>query len=85
LNAGDDPWVPGDFGVPAAFGSVIAEGRPADFDVLDTVRAIATQRSLPPARIALAWPLGKPGVSAPIIGATQPRHLDEASRPWSSP
>ena len=42
------------------------------------MRAIATQRSLPPAQIALAWLLGKPGISAPIIGATQARHLDEA-------
>jgi aryl-alcohol dehydrogenase-like predicted oxidoreductase len=50
----------------------------ADFDVVDTVRAIANERSLQPAQIALAWLLGKPGVSAPIIGATKPRHLDEA-------
>jgi aryl-alcohol dehydrogenase-like predicted oxidoreductase len=52
--------------------------RAEDFDVVDTVRAIALQRSLAPAQIALAWLLGKPGVSAPIIGATQLRHLDEA-------
>ena len=50
----------------------------ADFDVVDTVRAIANERSLQPAQIALAWLLGKPAVSAPIIGATKPRHLDEA-------
>ncbi len=53
--------------------------RPADFDVADTLCAIATERSLPPAQIALAWLLGKPGVSAPIIGATKPRHLEEAT------
>jgi len=52
--------------------------RAEDFDVSDTVRAIAIQRSLPPAQIALAWLLGKPGVSAPIVGATQVRHLDQA-------
>jgi 1-deoxyxylulose-5-phosphate synthase len=51
--------------------------RAADFDVVDTVRAIASERSLQPAQIALAWLLGKPGVSAPIIGATKRRHLDE--------
>jgi aryl-alcohol dehydrogenase-like predicted oxidoreductase len=51
--------------------------RAADFDVVDTVRAIASERSLQPAQIALAWLLGKPGVSAPIIGATKLRHLDE--------
>src|ERR1700678_1180003 len=56
----------------------LLRSRTEDFDVIDTVRAIATQRSLPPAQIALAWLLGKPGISAPIIGATQARHLDEA-------
>jgi aryl-alcohol dehydrogenase-like predicted oxidoreductase len=56
----------------------MARRRAGDFDVVDTVRAIAIQRSLPPAQVALAWLLGKPGVSAPIVGATQARHLDEA-------
>jgi 1-deoxyxylulose-5-phosphate synthase len=56
----------------------LLRSRAEDFDVIDTVRAIATQRSLPPAQIALAWLLTKPGISAPIIGATQTRHLDEA-------
>jgi aryl-alcohol dehydrogenase-like predicted oxidoreductase len=52
--------------------------RAADFDVVDTVHAIAIERSLPPAQIALAWLVGQPGVSAPIIGATKPHHLNEA-------
>lgn len=52
--------------------------RAEDFDVSDTVRAIAIQRSLPPAQIALAWLLSKPGVNAPIVGATQARHLGQA-------
>jgi aryl-alcohol dehydrogenase-like predicted oxidoreductase len=50
----------------------------ADFDVVDAVRAVADERGLPPAQIALAWLLGKPVVSAPIIGATKLRHLDDA-------
>ncbi len=50
----------------------------ADFDVVDAVRAIAAERGLPPARIALAWLLGKPAVTAPIVGATKLRHLDDA-------
>jgi aryl-alcohol dehydrogenase-like predicted oxidoreductase len=50
----------------------------ADFDVVDAVRAVADERGLPPAQIALAWLLGKPVVSAPIVGATQLRHLDDA-------
>ncbi|MFE2520644.1 aldo/keto reductase [Streptomyces mirabilis] len=50
----------------------------ADFDVVDTVRAVAGERGLPPAQIALAWLLGKPAVSAPIVGATKLNHLDDA-------
>jgi 1-deoxyxylulose-5-phosphate synthase len=49
-----------------------------DFDVIDAVRALAAERGLPPAQIALAWLLGRPGVSAPIVGATKPQHLDDA-------
>jgi aryl-alcohol dehydrogenase-like predicted oxidoreductase len=52
--------------------------RPADFDVVDAVRAIAAERSVPPAQIALAWLLGRPGVSAAIVGATKPHHLPDA-------
>ena len=50
----------------------------ADFDVVDVVRAVAGERGLPPARIALAWLLGRPAVSAPIVGATRLSHLDDA-------
>ncbi|MGP3968935.1 aldo/keto reductase [Streptomyces sp. 6N223] len=49
-----------------------------DFDVVDSVRAVAAERGLPPAQIALAWLLGRPGVTAPIIGATRVQHLDDA-------
>jgi aryl-alcohol dehydrogenase-like predicted oxidoreductase len=50
----------------------------ADFDVVDVVRAVADERGAPPARIALAWLLGKPAVTTPIVGATKLRHLDDA-------
>ncbi|WP_090940426.1 aldo/keto reductase [Nonomuraea jiangxiensis] len=50
----------------------------ADFDVVDAVRAVAGERGLPPAQVALAWLLGRPGVSAPIIGASKVAHLDDA-------
>jgi aryl-alcohol dehydrogenase-like predicted oxidoreductase len=50
----------------------------ADFDVVDEVRAVAGERGVPAAQIALAWLLGKPGVSAPIVGATKTSHLDDA-------
>src|SRR6185295_841181 len=38
-----------------------------DFDVLDAVVAVASARGLPPARVALAWLVSRPGVVAPII------------------
>jgi aryl-alcohol dehydrogenase-like predicted oxidoreductase len=50
----------------------------ADFDVVDAVCALADERGLPPARLALAWLLGRPGVSAPIVGASKVGHLDDA-------
>ncbi len=49
-----------------------------DFDVVDAVRAVAAERGLPPAQLALAWLLGKPAVTAPIVGATRLRHLEDA-------
>jgi aryl-alcohol dehydrogenase (NADP+) len=50
----------------------------SDFDVAERVVAVADQRGLPPAQIALAWLLGKPGVTAPIIGASKMYQLEEA-------
>jgi 1-deoxyxylulose-5-phosphate synthase len=50
----------------------------ADFDVVDAVRAVAGERGLPPAQVALAWLLGRPAVTAPIVGATKARHVEDA-------
>ena len=50
----------------------------ADFDIVDALRTLAAERGLPPAWLALAWLLGKPGVTAPIVGATRPQHVDDA-------
>jgi aryl-alcohol dehydrogenase-like predicted oxidoreductase len=50
----------------------------ADFDVVEAVRAVAAGRGLPPAQIALAWLLGQPAVTAPVVGATSVAHLDDA-------
>jgi aryl-alcohol dehydrogenase-like predicted oxidoreductase len=50
----------------------------ADFDVVDVVRAVAAERDLPSAQVALAWLLAKPVVTAPVVGATKERHLDDA-------
>jgi aryl-alcohol dehydrogenase (NADP+) len=50
----------------------------ADFKVLDAVVALAEKRGVKPAQIALAWMLHKPGITAPIIGASKMYQLDEA-------
>lgn len=50
----------------------------SDFEVVDAVRKVAAERDLPLAQVALAWLLGKPEISAPIVGATDTRHLDDA-------
>ncbi len=49
-----------------------------DFAVVDRVTEIAGARGVPNAQVALAWLLGKPGVTAPIVGATKADHLDDA-------
>ncbi|HET6300423.1 aldo/keto reductase [Microbacterium sp.] len=50
----------------------------SDRAIIDAVGAIAGERGVSRAQVALAWVLSKPAVSAPIIGATKPHHLDEA-------
>jgi aryl-alcohol dehydrogenase-like predicted oxidoreductase len=50
----------------------------ADFDVVDRVAEVAAERQVPPARIALAWLLHKPAVTAPIMGATKLEHIEDA-------
>jgi aryl-alcohol dehydrogenase-like predicted oxidoreductase len=52
--------------------------QPTDFDVVDRVVELARERDVKPAQIALAWVLAKPGVTAPIIGATKLSHLEDA-------
>jgi aryl-alcohol dehydrogenase-like predicted oxidoreductase len=51
---------------------------PTDFDVVKRVAELASERGVSSAQIALAWVLGRPGVTAPIIGATKIDHLGEA-------
>jgi 1-deoxyxylulose-5-phosphate synthase len=53
-------------------------GRPEDFDVVDRLAEVAGERGAPPAQVALAWLLHKPGVTAPIVGATKLGHLEDA-------
>jgi aryl-alcohol dehydrogenase-like predicted oxidoreductase len=49
-----------------------------DWEIVDATRAIANERNVPMAQVALAWLLSKPAVTAPIIGATKMYQLDEA-------
>jgi aryl-alcohol dehydrogenase-like predicted oxidoreductase len=49
-----------------------------DFAVVDRTAEIAKERGVSSAQIALAWLLHRPGVTAPIIGATKAEHLDDA-------
>ena len=49
-----------------------------DFAVVDRVVEVARERGVAPAQVALAWLLGKPGVTAPIVGATKLEHLEDA-------
>ena len=49
-----------------------------DEPVIDAVQELAEARGVPMAQIALAWVLRNPLVSAPIVGATQPHHLQQA-------
>jgi aryl-alcohol dehydrogenase (NADP+) len=50
----------------------------ADFQVLDRCTVLAKERGVKPAQIALAWMLHKPGITAPIIGASKMYQLEEA-------
>jgi aryl-alcohol dehydrogenase-like predicted oxidoreductase len=50
----------------------------ADARVVEAVEQVAAARGVPMAQVALAWLLSKPGVTAPIVGATKPHHLEDA-------
>jgi aryl-alcohol dehydrogenase-like predicted oxidoreductase len=49
-----------------------------DFAVVERAAEVAGERGVPTAQVALAWLLHKPGVTAPIVGATKLAHLDDA-------
>jgi 1-deoxyxylulose-5-phosphate synthase len=61
------------------YGRTLYQGsEPADEPVVARVEAIARERGAPMARVALAWLLARPGVTAPIVGATKPGQLEDA-------
>jgi aryl-alcohol dehydrogenase-like predicted oxidoreductase len=49
-----------------------------DFAVARRLSEVAKARGLPNVQVALAWLLAKPGITAPVIGASKPHHLDDA-------
>jgi aryl-alcohol dehydrogenase-like predicted oxidoreductase len=49
-----------------------------DFDVVEKADQVAAERGVPTAQVALAWLLHKPGVTAPIVGATKTEQLEDA-------
>jgi aryl-alcohol dehydrogenase-like predicted oxidoreductase len=58
--------------------SLFARTEAADRRVAEALAAVAAQRGLPRAQVALAWLLRQPGVTAPIVGASRPGHFDDA-------
>jgi 1-deoxyxylulose-5-phosphate synthase len=50
----------------------------SDFDIIGRLAEVASKKELPDAQVALAWMLGKPFITAPIIGASKPGHLEDA-------
>ena len=50
----------------------------SDEQVVNKLVEIAEKRGVPQAQVALAWLLSKPGVTSPIVGASKPRHLEDA-------
>jgi aryl-alcohol dehydrogenase-like predicted oxidoreductase len=51
---------------------------PSDAEVIAAVNGVASARGSAPAEVALAWLLSRPGVTAPIVGATKLEHLEAA-------
>lgn len=60
-----------------AFGKTLYN-ESSDFDIVNRLTEIASVKGLPNAQVALAWMLSKPAVTAPIIGASKPGHLEDA-------
>ncbi len=59
-------------------GTLYRQAEDADRKVVDAVAAVASERGVPRARVALAWLLHQPSVTAPIVGVTKPSHLTDA-------
>jgi aryl-alcohol dehydrogenase-like predicted oxidoreductase len=60
------------------FGRTLYDTASSDRVIVERVAKIAQDRGVSRAQVALAWVLSKPEVTAPIVGATKPHHLDDA-------
>jgi aryl-alcohol dehydrogenase-like predicted oxidoreductase len=60
------------------FGRTLYGTASSDRVIVERVAEIAQDRAVSRAQVALAWVLAKPGVTAPVVGATRPQHLDDA-------
>jgi 1-deoxyxylulose-5-phosphate synthase len=58
--------------------TLFSQAEEADRRIVDTVARIAAGRGVSRAQVALAWVLAQPAVTAPIVGATKPEHLEDA-------
>ena len=88
------PWSPLARGLLAGTRSASGEGRTTrantdpyldslyrpdlDMPVIERATEVAGQRGVSTAQVALSWLLHKPGVTAPIVGATRLEHLEDA-------
>jgi aryl-alcohol dehydrogenase-like predicted oxidoreductase len=61
-----------------AFGSTLYDQDAGDRTIAERVAEIADRRGVPRARVALAWVARNPVVTAPIVGASKPQHVDDA-------
>lgn len=52
----------------------------SDRQVIEAVGQIAQDRGIARSEVALAWLHSQPAVTAPIVGATKPHHLEDAVR-----
>ncbi|HET6825776.1 MAG TPA: aldo/keto reductase [Amnibacterium sp.] len=58
--------------------TLFRQAEEADRRIVDAVARIAAERGVSRAQVALAWVLAQPAVTAPVVGATKPEHLDDA-------
>lgn len=60
---------------PTLYGKTAQDDKP----VVDRLNELAGHFGKPPAQLAMAWLLSKSGVVSPIVGATKPKHLEDAA------